>query len=70
VPQLGKMLVVLGVVIALVGLLLWCGIGRNWFGKLPGDIHVTRETFSFHFPIVTCVIISAVLSVLMWLFRR
>jgi hypothetical protein len=70
VPQLGKMLVIVGLVVVAVGLLLWSGIGKSWFGRLPGDIHVNRENFSFHFPIVTCLVISAVLSVLMWLFRR
>ena len=68
--ELGKMLVVLGLVIAAVGLVLWTGLGKNWLGRLPGDIHYTRDNVSFHFPIVTCLLISVVLSVLMWLFRR
>lgn len=68
--ELGKMLVVLGLVIAAVGLVLWTGLGKNWLGRLPGDIHYTRDHVSFHFPIVTCLLISIVLSVLMWLFRR
>lgn len=69
-PQLGKMLVVLGLVITAVGVLLWTGVGRSWLGRLPGDIHVNRDNFSFHFPVVTCLVISAVLSLLLWLFRR
>ena len=68
--ELGKVLVVIGIVIVVIGLLLWSGVGRNWLGKLPGDIHYTKGNFSFHFPIVTCLLISAVLTFVLWLFRR
>ena len=64
------MLVILGVVIAVIGLLVWSGVGRGWFGQLPGDVNVNKGNVSFHFPIVTCLIVSAVLTLLMWLFRR
>lgn len=64
------MLFILGLVIAAVGLLIWSGVGRGWFGQLPGDINVSRGNTSFHFPIVTCLLISVVLSFLVWLFRR
>ena len=66
----GKFLVVAGLVMAAVGALLWSGVGRGWLGRLPGDINYTRDNFSFHFPIVTCLILSAVVSLLLWLFRR
>jgi hypothetical protein len=69
-PDLGKILFVLGLVIAGVGLLLWTGVGRNWLGRLPGDIHVSGEKFSFHFPIVTCLVLSVVLSLVFWLLRK
>ena len=68
--DLGKWLFVFGLLIAGAGLLLWMGFGRGWLGRLPGDIHVTRGNFSFHFPIVTCLLVSAVLTLLLWLFRR
>jgi len=68
--DLGKLLVVLGLLIAAVGVLLWSGVGKGWLGKLPGDINYTRGNFSFHFPIVTCVIVSVVLTLLLWLFRK
>lgn len=68
--DLGKMLVIVGLVIAGVGALLWSGFGRGWLGRLPGDINYSRENFSVHFPIVTCLLISAILTLLMWLFRR
>lgn len=68
--ELGKMLVILGSIIVLIGTLLWLGVGRNWLGKLPGDIHIKRENFSFYFPIVTCVIVSLLLTLLFRLFRK
>lgn len=68
--ELGKFITIAGLVIAAIGMLLWTGVGRGWLGKLPGDIHFTRGNFSFYFPIVTCLIISAVLTLLMWLFRK
>jgi hypothetical protein len=68
--EMGKLLVVAGLVIAFAGALLWSGVGRGWLGRLPGDIHYTRDNFSFHFPIVTCLLISVILSLLFWLFRK
>jgi len=68
--EIGKTLVVLGLCIALFGLLLWTGVGKGWFGKLPGDIQISRGNFRFYFPLVTCLLISVVLTLLMWLFRR
>jgi hypothetical protein len=68
--ELGKMLFILGLVVAVVGLLLWMGVGKGWLGKLPGDINYTRGNFSFHFPLVTCIILSLVLTLLLWLFRK
>ena len=68
--DLGKLLVVTGLVLAAVGALLWSGIGRGWLGRLPGDIHYTRGNFSFYFPIVTCIILSVLLTIILRLFRR
>jgi hypothetical protein len=79
--NLGKIFVWVGVCVVLVGLLLLVadrvpGIGNllGWFGKLPGDITVRRDNFSFSFPIVTCLLLSVILSLLFylisWIFRR
>jgi uncharacterized protein YybS (DUF2232 family) len=68
--DLGKFLVIAGLVIAVVGALIWSGFGRGWLGRLPGDINYTRPNFSVHFPIVTCLFISAILTLLLWLFRK
>jgi len=68
--DLGRLLVILGSVIVVTGIVLWTGFGKNWLGRLPGDIHYTRGNFSIHFPVVTCLILSLVLTLLLWLFRR
>jgi hypothetical protein len=70
VSDVGKFLVIAGLVIAAIGALLWSGFGRGWFGRLPGDIHYKGDNFSFHFPIVTCLLISLILSLILWLFRK
>ena len=68
----GKMLFIIGLMVAAVGLLIWMGFGRAWPGRLPGDLHYTntRGNFSFYFPIVTCLLTSAILALLLWLFRK
>jgi hypothetical protein len=68
--EFGKLLVVTGLAVAAIGALLWSGLGRGWLGRLPGDIHYSRDHFSFHFPVVTCLLISVILTLLLWLFRR
>jgi hypothetical protein len=67
---MGKLLVIVGVIIVTVGALLWSGIGTGPLGRLPGDIRIERGGSGFYFPIVTCIIISIVLSLMMWFFRR
>lgn len=67
--SLGKSLVVVGIVITLVGTLVWL-LGRHGGGLLPGDIVVERKNARFYFPVVTCLVLSVVLSVVAWLFRR
>ena len=61
--------IAIGVVFVAVGL-LWPWLTRLGLGRLPGDIAVERGNFSFYFPIVTCVIVSVVLSLVLWLFNR
>ena len=67
---MGKLLVVAGLLMALAGALLWSGVGRGWLGRLPGDIHYSRGSFHFYFPVVTCLVLSALLTLILWLFRR
>jgi Protein of unknown function (DUF2905). len=68
--ELGKFLVIIGAIIILLGAILWSGFALKWLGRLPGDIRIEREHSVFYFPIVTCIIISIVLSLLFSIFRR
>lgn len=67
--DMGKWLVVAGVVLVVVGLLAQTG-ALSWFGRLPGDIRVERPGGSFYFPIVSMLVVSVVLSLLLQLARR
>jgi hypothetical protein len=69
-PEIGKLLVVLGVALVAIGAVLWSGIGKGWLGRLPGDIHYSRGNFSFYFPIVTCILLSIILTLILRLFRK
>lgn len=64
---MGKLLVIIGLVIAAVGMLIMMGVP---FGRLPGDVSYRRGNFSFHFPIVTSIILSIILTLLFNFFRR
>jgi uncharacterized protein HemY len=64
---MGKLLVILGLVIAAVGMLMMLGVP---FGRLPGDMSYRRGNFSFHFPLVTSIILSIILTLLFNFFRR
>jgi hypothetical protein len=70
VAPLGKALIVAGLVIAGVGLLLLLSGKVGWIGRLPGDITIRRDNFTFHFPLATCLLVSAILTFLLWLFRK
>ena len=68
--ELGKWMVVAGIALALVGLYFWLGGSKLGLGRLPGDIAYEKEGVRIYFPVVTCLIISVVLSAIMWFFRR
>lgn len=74
---LGRMLMLLGLVLVVLGAVLalmskWPSLGApfGWLGRLPGDIVVKRDHFSFYFPLATSILISLVVSVLLYLFRK
>jgi Protein of unknown function (DUF2905) len=66
---MGRWLILFGIVLVILGL-AWPWITKLGLGRLPGDLRLEREGFSFYFPITTSLIISIVLSLLLWLFRR
>ncbi len=63
-----SLLIALGILILAAGL-FWPFLSR-YFGRLPGDIVVRREGWTFAFPIITCLVVSLLISLLLWLFRR
>jgi hypothetical protein len=68
--ELGRTLVVLGTLLVLVGAALLLAPRIPWLGRLPGDILIRREHVTFYFPIVTCLVVSGVLTLLLNLFWR
>jgi membrane protein implicated in regulation of membrane protease activity len=69
-PDLGKLLIVVGGLVVIVGLFLTLGLRIPYLGKLPGDISVDRGNVHFYFPIVTCLLLSLVLTLLLNVFFR
>jgi hypothetical protein len=69
VPSAGPLLVILGLILVLIGLAVsWGAFG--WFGRLPGDIRIERDSMRVYIPLVSMLVISVVLSVLLYLIRR
>jgi len=68
--QIGKAIVVMGVVLVAIGLFIWVLGGIPGIGRLPGDIYIRRGNLTFYFPLATSILISIVLSLLLMLMRR
>jgi membrane protein implicated in regulation of membrane protease activity len=64
-----RFLIILGIVLLAAGI-FWPWVSRFPFGRLPGDISIVREGFSFHFPLMTSLVISVIVTLLLWIFRR
>jgi hypothetical protein len=69
-PAIGKMLIILGIILIIVGIGFLFGDKIPFIGKLPGDILIKKERFSFYFPITTSIIISIILTIIFSLFRK
>jgi hypothetical protein len=67
--SVSKLLIIFGLVLVVLGL-LWPVIGKLGLGRLPGDIAIERENFRLYFPITTSLLVSAVLSLILWLINR
>ena len=68
--DLARFLIIIGVLLVGVGLALLLLPKIPWLGKLPGDIVIKRENFTFYFPLGTSILISVILSLIFWLFRK
>ncbi|MEO8305313.1 MAG: DUF2905 domain-containing protein [Betaproteobacteria bacterium] len=66
---MARFLISLGVVLAIAGL-AWPLLAKLGLGRLPGDIHIERDGFSFYFPITSGLLVSAAISLILWLFRK
>ena len=68
--SLGKVLILFGLTLVMIGLIFTLGGKLSWFGRLPGDIYVQKRNFTFFFPITTSIIISVILSIVLILLRH
>ncbi len=69
-PALGKVLLVVGLVIAAAGLVLMFSDRIPWLGKLPGDITIEKGNFRIYAPITTCIVLSVVISLVLWVLSQ
>jgi hypothetical protein len=68
--ELGKILLVLGIILVIIGLFLMLGRNIPLLGKLPGDFIIRRENFTFYFPLATSILISIILTLIFFIFRK
>jgi hypothetical protein len=68
--DLGRILIFLGLLLVVAGVIFSLAGKLPWLGNLPGDITIQRERFTFYFPLVTCLLVSAIISLVVYFFRR
>ncbi len=68
--DIGKIIVFIGLLLVVIGFVFMLGNKLPFIGKLPGDLSFKRENYSFYFPVTTCIIISILLSFILWLFNK
>ena len=66
----GRLLIGLGVFLVLLGALVLAGRDTGWLGKLPGDIRIEKPNFGFYFPVATCIVLSVVATLILWILSR
>jgi uncharacterized protein HemY len=66
----GKSLIFFGLLLAALGVLFTLGARLPWLGRLPGDIYINRGNFTFYFPLTTCIVLSLIITLVLYLFRR
>jgi uncharacterized protein HemY len=68
--DVGKTLIYLGVILVILGVVISLAGKLPWLGHLPGDIYIQRDRFTFYFPLATCILISVIITVVLYFFRR
>ena len=68
--MIGRALIITGMVLILIGLMVLWKNPFLWFGRLPGDFAIEKENFKFYVPLASCLVVSALLSAILYLFRR
>ncbi len=68
--ELGKTLLYIGIILVILGLVFSAAGKIPWLGHLPGDITIHRDRFTFYFPLATCILISVIISLVLYFFRR
>ena len=68
--DLARLLMIAGAILLALGLVLWLGPKIPWLGKLPGDITYKGKGFTFYFPLGTCILLSILFSLILYLFRK
>ncbi len=70
-PQVGKILIIAGIILVITGVVIYFAGNRfGWFGHLPGDIRIEKENMSIYFPITTMLLLSIVASIIIWLIKK
>ena len=68
--DIGKIIIFIGLLLVVIGFVWMVGNKLPFIGKLPGDIAIEKKNYSFYFPVTTCIIISIILSFLLWFFNK
>jgi Protein of unknown function (DUF2905) len=69
-PEFGKTLIYIGILLVVVGVIFLFGTKLPWLGRLPGDLIIERGGSTFYFPLTTCILISVIISLVLYFFRR
>jgi hypothetical protein len=70
IQYIGKFLIVFGILIIVIGGLLLLSGKIHWIGRLPGDIIIQKKNFTFYFPLATCILLSAILTLIFWIISK
>jgi hypothetical protein len=69
-PGFAKTLIFIGILLVVIGVIFSLGGKVPWLGRLPGDLMIEREGYTYYFPLTTCILISVIISLVLYFFRR